>query len=233
MPPRGPFPPLPLEEALQIPRVIAQKNSGRPMRRLDVFEELGKSPDSGPSRSLVTASSAFGLTVGSYKADFLQLTEIGKRCAVLEDKSALVDAVLQVDAFKRFFEAYKNSALPSPTAARSFLAEQGIPAERTESCLQSLLQSGRFAGLIQEMSGAERVLSPEHAVSRLAPSVPTSAAPPAPKSEEKDSRVSEGKIAGRLPPLHINLEIHIPGDAAPEKYDAIFSSMRKHLIDAG
>jgi hypothetical protein len=39
------------------------------------------------------------------------------------------------------------------------------------------------------------------------------------------------KTPSGLPALNINLEVHLPADVRPEVYDAIFSSMRKHLID--
>ena len=232
MPARGMFPTVPLHEAVQICKVIAEKGSGKPMRRLDVFQELRRSPDSGPSRTLVTASAGFGLTSGSYKADFLQLTDIGRRYAVLGDETALIDAVLQVDVFKRFFETYKNETLPSATAARSFFADSGVSADRTEACLESLLASGRDSGLVAEVSGTERVLSPEHAAERKGHGTPAVEIPKI-QRDEKETVDIPPKKDSKLPPLNINLEIHLPADATPEVYDAIFSSMRKHLIDAG
>jgi hypothetical protein len=226
------FPTVPLHEAVQICKVIAERNSGKPMRRLDVFQELRRSPDSGPSRTLVTASAGFELTSGSYRADYLQLTDIGRRYAVLGDQTALIDAVLEVDVFKRFFETYRNETLPSATAARSFFADNGVSADRTDACLQILLESGRFAGLIGEVSGTERLLARDHAIEKMGKQ---------PVGEQKaDAGVAEkppvvdskdGKRV-QLPSLNINLEIHLPADATTETYDAIFSSMRKHLLDA-
>lgn len=229
MPGKSLFPAVPIQETQQIARVIAERNSGQPMRRLDVFEALGKSPDSGPSRIMVTASSGFGLTTGSYKAETLALTDLGTRLAVKGDKSALIDAVLNVDIFKKFFENYKDSALPSDTPAKTFLANAGIPPDRTKACWGQIRENGEQCGLIQKVTGALRVLSRDHAIERMG----LKTEPSAEVSELGEEIADEVKGATEIgfPSLNINLEIHLPADAKPEVYEAIFASMRKHLID--
>jgi len=47
------------------------------VRKLTLFDKIGKSPDSGPSRQLITNSSRYGLTKGGYQAEFLELTPEG------------------------------------------------------------------------------------------------------------------------------------------------------------
>lgn len=233
------FPPVALKEARLIAKTIAEKNAGRPMRRLDVFHELGKSPDSGASRNLVTSSSGFGLTNGGYQAETLSLTELGKRLAVDGDETASIDAVLNVEIFKAFFEAYKDRPIPAAVAGRSFLAERGIQTDRTQACLDRIFENGRAVGLIEQIAGTERVLSREHALEKK----PSGARKAEPKDAEAENGTTpsrgtaeltgRGSPTGVLPSLNINLEIHLPDDATPEVYDAIFSSMRRHLIDAG
>src|SRR5947208_2166486 len=56
------FPAASFEEALTIANAIQQFAAGQPIRRLRLFEQLGKSPDSGPSRQLITNSAKYGLT---------------------------------------------------------------------------------------------------------------------------------------------------------------------------
>lgn len=233
MPGKSLFPAIPFEEAKGIARVIAEKNSGKKMRRLDVFSEMGKSPDSGPSRTMVTASSAYGLTVGGYKAPFLDLASLGKRLLVEGDEAAAIDAVLHVEIFKRFFEEYSDQALPAEVAARSFLAENGVPPERTEGCFRILVQSGRQVGLIVEISGSQRVLTREHAIERKGGQPISEKAPIGPSTGPDGKAAPKDGKRMELPSVNINLEIHLPSDATPEVYDAIFSSMRKRLLDAG
>jgi len=232
MPVRSLFPPVAIDETRQIAQTIAKKNAGQPTRRLDIFHELKRSPDSGPSRNLVSSSSGFGLTTGGFQADFLSLTELGRRLAVDEDKTALVDAVLNVDIFKKFFETYKDKGLPADIAAKSFLASSGIPTDRVEACWNLIRENGRQCGLIAEMAGDERVLSREHATEKMG-GKPVKATEVLPRDEGSARGQEKPPEEVRLPSLNVNLEIHLPADVAPEVYDAIFSSMRKHLIDAG
>ena len=229
---RSLFPPAPIEEARVLADTIARSGSGQPMRRIDVFDVLGRSPDSGPSRNLVTASGSFGLTGGGYQAEFLALTDLGRRLAVDGDATATIDAVLGVDVFRKFFETYANSQLPSDVAARSFLAKEGIPADRTQACLDLVLQNGRYVGLIAQRSGTDYVLTREHAVESRQPSGQG-------LGEAVQSRVGRGTpvvartapAQGAMPTIHVSIELHLPSAQDIKVYDAIFSSMRKHLIE--
>jgi hypothetical protein len=143
-----------------------------------------------------------------------------------------VDAVLNIDVFKQSFEKYKNSQLPSEVAGKSHLAGLGVPTDRTKACWDMLIANGRFTGLITSISGSDRVLSREHALERKFGG-PVKAAPE-PEKPAGESPPGESGKAGPpmgMPSLNINLEIHLPADVRPEVYDAIFGSMRKHLID--
>lgn len=232
MPARSIFPPASIGEARVLADTIARSNAGQPTRRIDVFDVLRRSAESGPSRNLVTASSGYGLTTGGYAAESLSLTELGRRLSVEGDEAAAIDAVLHVDVFRQFFETYANNQFPSEVAAHSFLASHGVPSDRTKSCLEVLTESGRSVGLIAQRSGADYVLSREHAAESGQP--PGLAAPPGRVSSGAKGQPGRGEdqqSSLQLPGLSINVEIHLPSDQTPEVYDAIFASMRKHLID--
>lgn len=62
------IPSIPFEDALVLANGIWECASGQKIRRLTLFDHLKKSPDSGPSRALITASSKYGLTTGGYQA---------------------------------------------------------------------------------------------------------------------------------------------------------------------
>lgn len=229
---RSLFPPAPLEEARALADTIARSNASQPMRRIDVFDVLKRSAESGPGRNLVTASSGFGLTSGGYQADVLSLTDLGRRLAVEDDETAAIDAVLQVDVFSEFFETYANNQVPSEVAARSFLASHGVPTDRAQACLDLILQNGRYSGLIAQRSGTEYVLSREHAAESRRGSGQAD-------EQAVQSLVMTGttgravRQVGRPGPgtLSIHLEIHLPSDQSLETYDAIFRSLRRQLIE--
>jgi hypothetical protein len=68
------FPASSFEEALEFAKAIFRIGSGNPVRRLTLFNELGKSPESSASRQIITNASKYGLVTGSYKAEQLELT---------------------------------------------------------------------------------------------------------------------------------------------------------------
>ena len=77
---RGKFPRLPLTKALDLPKAIFAVGQGEPARRIRAFGYLGRSPEGGASRTLITASStAYGLTKGGANDSHLELTDRGRR----------------------------------------------------------------------------------------------------------------------------------------------------------
>src|SRR5438067_13904649 len=72
------FPAAPFEEALELPLAMQRIGGGEKVRRLTLFEQLDKSPESSASRMMITNASRYGLTTGSYKAEWLELTAKGK-----------------------------------------------------------------------------------------------------------------------------------------------------------
>jgi hypothetical protein len=56
---------------------IQEHGSGQKIRRLTLFDALERSPDSGPTRKLITASVQYGLTTGGYSAEFLDRGSYG------------------------------------------------------------------------------------------------------------------------------------------------------------
>src|SRR5207245_3947641 len=71
------FPATSFDEALVLGLAIQQFGSGQPIRRLTLFGALDRSPDSGPTRKLITSSGQYGITTGSYVAEWLELTQLG------------------------------------------------------------------------------------------------------------------------------------------------------------
>ena len=72
------FPASTFQDALVLAEAFHKFAAGQMrVRKLTLFDKMGKSPDSGPSRQLITNSSRYGLTKGGYKAEFLELTPEG------------------------------------------------------------------------------------------------------------------------------------------------------------
>jgi hypothetical protein len=82
------FPASSFEETLEFAKAIFRVGSGNPVRRLTLFNEIGKSPESGPSRQLITNASKYELIKGNYKSEQLELTPDGLR-AILDDPDSV------------------------------------------------------------------------------------------------------------------------------------------------
>lgn len=183
-----PFPACAFEEALQFAKEIATYGSGQPVRKLSFFDHIKKAPDSGPSRQLITNAGKYGLTVGGYQAEHLKLTDDGAR-AVDDDapvreraKARVKLAILDQEPFNVLYERFKGNKLPARNALADALTEQGIDPTLIEEAVDTFIVNARFVGVLQTLSGADRLVSVEH----LLDSLPSSNL----RQEEQQSSVS-------------------------------------------
>lgn len=159
------FPASSFMEALPLAEAIQRFAAGQKIRRLTLFENLGRSPDSGHSRQLITNSAQYGLTKGSYTAEYLELTEDGAIASGDESlgrariAARLELAINKIDPFHALYEQYTGSRLPALSVLRDFAIEHGCPAEVADECVQTFLANTRDLGLVRNYAGAERLLS--------------------------------------------------------------------------
>lgn len=105
------FPASTFSEALEFARGVYRIGSGRPIRRLTLLDELGKSPTSSTARMAITNSSKYGLTKGSYTAEFIELTALGETAvsdaaSPRESARAKIEAaILSIPPFKGVYES--------------------------------------------------------------------------------------------------------------------------------
>src|ERR1044072_1875455 len=123
---RAAFPRLSLQKALELPQAIVELDSGDEVNRLILFRRLRKSPDSGHSRTLITASSgAYRLTEGGYQADRLRITSLGKRIVTAASESekyrAAHDILFSNEIFASFIRRFAGKSVPNDEIAVDFL----------------------------------------------------------------------------------------------------------------
>jgi hypothetical protein len=113
------FPASSLLEALPLADAIQRFAAGQRVRRLTLFESLNRSPESGPSRQLITNSNQYGLTTGGYSAEYLELTQEG-RLATASDASErarlaarLQLAIERVEPFRQLYRAVRRGPVAS------------------------------------------------------------------------------------------------------------------------
>lgn len=153
-------------EALPLAEAIQRYAAGQRVRKLTLFEHLDRSPESGPSRQLITNSGQYGLTNGSYAAEFLELTPDGDlasrddatQSAQLAARLKL--AIEQVEPFRRLYEQFSNNRLPAASVLRDFVVENDLaPQDHVDECVETFLANARDLGLVTTYAGAERMLT--------------------------------------------------------------------------
>ena len=213
------FPASTFEEALVLANAIQKYAAGQRVRRLTLFDHLGKSPDSGPSRQIMSNSLRYGLTTGTHNTDYLELTPEGKIATNPEGvpreqlKARFMLAIQNIAPFNALYEQFKGSKLPSQAVLRDFLLEQKYKPDEIAECVDTFIVNAKFLGVLRTIAGAERLVSLEHALEDLMSSpdyarvvtpagAPTTAAP-LPGTPGADVQVMEdwAKICFYLTPI--------------------------------
>lgn len=168
-----PFPACSFEEALAFAKSILEYGSGQPVRRLSLFDHLQKSPDSGTSRQLITNAGKYGLTKGSYAAEQLELTPDGAK-AVDEElpfrelaRARIKLAIEDIEPFKKLYDRFSGNKLPARAALTDAIKEFDVSEEMAEEAVDTFIVNLRFVGLLQTLSGAERVITVSHYLDTL------------------------------------------------------------------
>lgn len=146
----------------------------RQVRRVTLFDHLGRSPESGPSRQAVTNSSRYGLTEGGYQAETLTLTDDGLKAVNPESspreqaRSQFQLAIAGVAPFHALYERFGGSKLPAQQVMRDFLvSEHEMSEEDAKEAVELFILNAREIGLVRTLSGAERILKLDHMLDEL------------------------------------------------------------------
>lgn len=154
-------PGLGLEQALRVPRAIAENYAGKPVTPLKLASALNMTPSSGPFRTLCGASIAYGLTEGGYNAQEIALTPLGKRVIKPleegDDVAGKREAILKPRVLGEFLNRYNNSPLPRHDIAMNVLEEMDVPADKTEAVYSLILDSAQSVGLLREIKNKQYV----------------------------------------------------------------------------
>lgn len=183
-----PFPAGPFEEALTFSKEIYDLGSGTPVRRLTLFDHLQRTPDSSTSRMLVTNASKYGLVKGSYASEQLELTADGKK--VCDDNTSPREAarlkaklaISDIAPFQALYDKFTNAKLPPRAALIDSMKEAGTDPDHLEEGVDTFIVNLKFVGLLQNLSGADRVVTIEHLLDTLPGTLPAAASssvPPA------------------------------------------------------
>jgi hypothetical protein len=147
-----------LEQALRVPRALREYNGGNPWPSAQVAEALGLGARSGNFFYISAASRDHGLTSGSRDTAEIALTELGRRVvypqSTDEEKSAQIEAFLQVEAYRRVLEHFGGNNLPERKFLENTLQQQfGIAPEFHDEFIDLFNKNCRFLGIGKEFKG--------------------------------------------------------------------------------
>ncbi len=186
------FPASSFEEALTIPNAIQKHAAGQKVRRLTLFDQMGKSPDSGPSRQLVINANKYGLIKGNYASEHLELTTDGKVATSNEATPAekltarFKLGIDRIPPFKALYETQKGNRLPAQSVLEDAAKEKGVPSEDAKECVEIFIVNAKFLGILKPIAGAERIIPLEQALEEI-PSAPSKPLPSRPSDASTPS----------------------------------------------
>jgi len=164
------FPALTFEEALTLAEAIQKYAPGQKVRRLTLFEKMDKSPDSKESKTLITASGQYGLTKGSYTAEYLELTSegnesTGEDIAPVKKLEARFNlAIKNHKPFAFLYQKLKGNKLPAKEVLADSLGDAKVENDEKAECIDTFTLNAKFLGLLRTIAGSERIIPIEQAL---------------------------------------------------------------------
>ena len=238
--PNKPYPAMAFESALSLPKSIIEHGVNGEIQRLTLFAKLNRSPDSGPSRTLMTSSGKYKLTEGSHNTPSLKVTPNGRfilapdssRQEVIEKQFHL--AIRQFEPFSSVYEKLRNQKLPDYTVLGDEFGRVEVAEADRANAAEIFTANLRYLGLIYDVAGQDYVRTIEQITGELPKSAEGGPSEPAGNEHPVESPPSlqgNGNLTGptNRPGLHVDIQVHIDSAASAEQIDLIFASMAKHL----
>ena len=237
--PRKSFPLMSFQETLILPKGILDFGVNGKINRLTLLDKLAWTPGSSKTRVLISSSSKYGLTTGSYKASSLLVTDEGRFLLDSSSPSRKIRetqfelAINKFEPFSKLYEKLKNERLPDDEVLKDEFGGVEVKESDRDKAAKVFTENLRFLGLVREISGKDYV-RPVDEMLVEAPGIGDIA--PEPRNAESfietSAPVEENgntAVAKRRPALHIDIQVHIDPTSSADQIDQIFASMARHL----
>ena len=126
-----------------------------PIDRTILAIQLNSTPSSSGFVTKLNSSSKYGLTDGGYKDPEISLTSLGQ--SIVSPKSenelmlSLIQAVLQPDVFRRFYEILDGKPVPPSENSKNLIYRDfNIDSSLLDECFNLILENGRYTGIITQ-----------------------------------------------------------------------------------
>lgn len=156
------FPAHTLDKALVIISAIVDKGASKPMDRLLVADAIGRTPSSSEFKRLLSSSRAYGLTVGTEKADNITPTELGLKIAkpLTSDEAlnAKVQACLNIELLGKLWRQFNRQKLPDAKFLKNTLERTySLSSEHADEFAALAVANAQFCGILQDISGSKYI----------------------------------------------------------------------------
>ncbi len=168
-----PYPASSFTDALPLGEAIMKHASGEKVRRLTLLQQMDKSPNSGPTKMMITNSGKYGITNGSYAAEYLELTTAGRTAvdslvAPRERRAAsFALAIDGVEPFKLLYDQYKGKRLPEREVMKDVLRDSSIDVPDVDECVDTFTVNAKDLDLLRKTGGAATLVSIEQVIDEL------------------------------------------------------------------
>ena len=177
-----PYPASSFEDALVLGRAVMTHAAGEKVRRLTLLEQINKSPNSSATRQMFSNSGKYGITKGSYAAEFLELTPNGRK--VVDSKAqpreqrqaAFALAIGGVQPFSLLYDHYQDKRLPERAVMKDVLKDSPVEVPDLDECVDTFIVNAKDLDLLRTIGGAETVVSIEQVIEEISGEQPSSAA---------------------------------------------------------
>ncbi|MES2509865.1 MAG: hypothetical protein V4625_08040 [Pseudomonadota bacterium] len=168
-----PYPAASFMDSLALGNAIMKHAAGEKVRALTLLEKLGKSTSSSGTRMLITNSSKYGITTGSYTAEFFELTPVGSiavnttKSEQERRKAAFQLAVESVAPFKYLYDHYKGKRLPEREIIKDVIRDSKIDIPDLDECVDTFIVNAKDLELLRTIGGAETLVPIEQVLEEL------------------------------------------------------------------
>lgn len=168
-----PYPASSIADALELGRAIMSLAAGEKVRQLTLLEKMGKSTSSSGTRMMITNSSKYGITVGSYSSEYFELTPTG---AIVVNPSrtehdrrqAMFDlGIAGIAPFKVLYDHYKGKRIPDREVIKDVLRDSSLQVPDLDECVDTFIVNVKDLGLLRTIGGAETLVSIEQVLEEL------------------------------------------------------------------
>lgn len=150
-----------LDDALRVPRSIADHYGYKPTKPLNVAAGMGVQPNSSQFRMLAGAAIAYGLTSGGPNAPEISLSPLGLRVvrptAEGDDVKAKREALLKPRVIGEFLRKYADAPVPREDIALNVLMDMRVPRDRAKAVFDLIIAGAGSVGLLKDIKGKKYV----------------------------------------------------------------------------